>query len=126
MESKLKIYICRHCGNIIVKLVDSGVPVVCCGEDMEELVIKTSDTAFEKHLPVVDIDGNNVDIKVGSVDHPMTEEHYIDWVILLTDSGYQIKYLDKTGEPKVSFITEDKVVGVYSYCNLHGLWYKEV
>lgn len=124
--NNIKFYICKHCGNIIVKIEDSGVPVVCCSEEMMQLVPKTKDTAYEKHLPVVDIDGDTVEVRVGSIPHPMEEEHHIAWIVLVTTSGYQIKYLDVPGEPMATFKTDEEVIGVYEYCNLHGLWYKEI
>ena len=122
--SKRKFYICRHCGNIITKLDDSGVPVVCCGEKMEELVAGATDAAGEKHVPLVKVEGGKVIVDVGSVTHPMTEEHHIEWIFLETENGGQFKYLDHTAAPKAVFeLGDDEPVGVYSYCNLHGLWY---
>ena len=79
---ELKFYHCRHCGNIAVKPFDSGVPLVCCGEQMEELVANTTDAALEKHVPDVKVDGSNVHVQVGSTLHPMTPEHYITFVCL--------------------------------------------
>lgn len=120
----MKFYRCKHCGNIIVRVEDAGVPVVCCGEKMEELVANSTDAAGEKHVPVVSVDGNAVDVKVGSVPHPMMEAHSIKWIVLETKNGYQIKYLDYTGEPSASFVLsdDDSAVAAYEYCNLHGLW----
>lgn len=119
-----KFYICTHCGNVITKLTDSGVPVVCCGEQMAELVAGTTDAAKEKHVPVVKIDETEVHVSVGSVVHPMTKEHFIEWVLLKTQSGSQIKYLKPNENPEVIFskIAGDEVKAVYAYCNLHGLW----
>ena len=119
----MKFYICEHCGNIITKVVDKGVPVMCCGQKMTEIAPKTAEgeAGREKHLPVVTVDGNNVLVKVGDVPHPMTDEHSIQWVILETDKGHL--YKDVVGTPEASFVLADeKVVAVYSYCNLHGLW----
>ena len=122
--SNRKFYICRHCGNIITKLDDSGVPVICCGEKMEELIAGATDAAGEKHVPVVKVEGSRVTVDVGAVTHPMTEEHHIEWIFLDTEHGGQFKYLDHTAAPKVSFeLDDDEPVGVYAYCNLHGLWY---
>ena len=122
----MKFYVCKHCGNIITFVENKNVPVVCCGEKMTEIVAGSVDAAVEKHVPVVEIKGNKVDVNVGSVSHPMLEEHHIAWVAVETDKGYQIKYLNKTGEPKVSFeLSEgESVKDVYAYCNLHGLWKK--
>ena len=124
----MKFYICNHCGNIIVKVNDAGVPVVCCGEKMSELVPNTVDAAFEKHVPDVTVDGNKVIVKVGSVSHPMLEEHYIKFIALETDKGYQIKNLKPGEEPEAEFLLAagENAVSVYEYCNLHGLWKKEL
>ena len=122
-----KFFICRHCGNIIGMIYASGVPVVCCGEEMEELVANTTDGAHEKHVPVVEVKGNVVDVKVGSVAHPMVEAHYIQWVYLETKHGGQRKALKPGDEPHVTFtVIDDEPVAVYEYCNLHGLWKAEI
>lgn len=122
-----KFFICRHCGNIIGMIYASGVPVVCCGEEMEELVANTTDGAHEKHVPVVEVKGNVVDVKVGSVAHPMVEAHYIQWVYLETKNGGQRKTLKPGDEPHVTFtVIDDEPVAVYEYCNLHGLWKAEI
>ena len=120
----MKFYVCEHCGNIVYFMKESGVPVVCCGEKMKELVPKTADSAVEKHVPVVKIDGNKVHVTVGSTKHPMTEAHSINWIVVETKKGFQKKDLPYTGEPEAEFIlTEgDEFVAAYEYCNLHGLW----
>ena len=120
----LKFYRCNHCGQIVAVVKKTGVPVVCCGEQMQEIIPGTSDAAVEKHVPVYEVNGNIVTVSIGSVAHPMIEEHYIEWVALQTKAGNQRKALTPGSEPKVSFaITDgDEVVGVYAYCNLHGLW----
>ncbi len=119
-------YRCNHCGNIIEMVHESGVPVVCCGEPMQLLDPNTTDAAVEKHVPVVEVNGKEVLVKVGSVEHPMVEEHHIEVVILETNLGSQKKYLDKTGKPEARFALLDgeKVVAAYEYCNLHGFWKK--
>lgn len=119
-----RFFICKHCGNIVAMVKSSGVPIMCCGEKMSEIVPGTMDASKEKHLPVYTIEGNTVNVAVGSVLHPMQPEHYIEWVSLQTRSGNQRKQLEPNDEPKVSFaITDgDEVVAVYAYCNLHGLW----
>lgn len=91
-----KFYICKHCGNIITMVKDCGVPVVCCGEKMHELVPCSTQAAVEKHMPVYKIDGNNVFVTVGENAHPMQEEHYIQWVALVTKQGLQVKILSRT------------------------------
>lgn len=120
----LKFYRCNHCGQIVAIVKKTGVPVVCCGEPMQEIIPGTTDAAIEKHVPVYEVNGNIVTVTIGSVAHPMLEEHYIEWVALQTKFGNQRKALTPGSEPKVSFaLTEgDEVVAVYEYCNLHGLW----
>ena len=120
----MKFYKCSHCGNIVAYVQDNGPKVVCCGEEMNELVPKTADSATEKHVPVVTVDGNLVTVTVGSVEHPMLPEHYIEWVSLQTKQGNQRKALQPGQAPTVTFaICEgDEVQAVYDYCNLQGLW----
>ena len=120
----MKFYKCSHCGNIIVKVVDKGVDVMCCGEKMTEVTPNTSDGATEKHVPVISVDGNIVTVSVGSVEHPMLEEHYIGWIILETKQGRQRKELKPGEKPEAKFalIDGDEAVAAYEYCNLHGLW----
>ena len=124
----MKFYRCEHCGNIITKLNDAGVPVVCCGEPMKELVPGTSDGAHEKHVPVVTADGNKVTVRVGEVEHPMMEAHYIQWIILETKQGFRQKCLKPDEKPVAEFVLSDgdKALAAYEYCNLHGLWAKEI
>ncbi|HIZ62784.1 MAG TPA: desulfoferrodoxin [Candidatus Gemmiger avistercoris] len=119
-----KYFICEHCGNIVTMVQDKGVPVFCCGQKMTPLVPGTVEAAHEKHIPVYTVEGNTVHVKVGSVDHPMLEEHFITWISLQTRQGSQIKYLKPGEAPAADFaLTEgDAVEAVYAYCNLHGLW----
>ena len=123
--TKLKFLICKHCGNVIVFTNDSGVTPVCCGEKMQILEANTTDAAFEKHVPVVSKEGNAYKVQVGETLHPMTSEHYIEWIVLETDKGFEIKYLKPNDEPIATFVTNDKVINTYAYCNLHSLWKKE-
>lgn len=124
---KAKFYICRHCGNIIGMINDAGVPVMCCGQKMEALVPNTTEAAGEKHLPVVTVDGATVTVKVGEVAHPMTDEHYIQWVYIETENGGQRRALKPGDKPEVTFcVGEDKPIAVYAYCNLHGLWKTDI
>ena len=123
----VKFYRCEHCGNIVEKIIDSGVSIVCCGEEMTELIPNTTDGAIEKHVPVVTVEGSKVTVKVGSVLHPMTAEHYIQMIYLQTTNGIQCKKLSPTDTPEaVFYIGNEKPVAVYEYCNLHGLWKKEL
>ena len=117
-------FVWKHCGDVIGLLHDAGVPMMCCGEKMVELVPNTTDAAQEKHVPVATVEGNKVVVNIGSVDHPMLEEHWIQWVYLETDKGGHRKVLNPGEKPNVVFaLTEDeKPLAVYEYCNLHGLW----
>ncbi len=121
---ELKFYLCEHCGNIVVKVKDKGVPVMCCGQKMTELVPGTTDAAAEKHVPVYTVEGNLVKVNVGSADHPMLPEHYIEWIALKTTQGVQLKYLTPGEKPAATFALSegDAVEAVYTYCNLHSLW----
>lgn len=123
----MKYYICEHCGNIIEYVKDSGVPVMCCGQKMIEIVPGTSDGAVEKHVPVVTVSGNEVLVQVGSVEHPMVEEHYIEWIVIETEKGSQKVRLAAGDEPKAKFLLadNDRLISAYAYCNLHGLWKAE-
>lgn len=120
----MKYYICEHCGNIIEFAKNKEVPVMCCGQLMTELVPGTSDGAVEKHVPEVSINGNEVLVEVGSVAHPMVEEHFIEWIVIETKKGSQKVQLNPTDEPKAKFLLaeDDELVSAYAYCNLHGLW----
>ena len=120
----MKFYRCDHCGNIVTFVHNSGVPVMCCGQKMTELVPGTVDAALEKHVPVVQVQGASVHVQVGAVAHPMLPEHVIQWIALETNQGSQIKYLQPGQAPQADFALapEEQVVAVYEYCNLHGLW----
>ncbi|MDO5147204.1 MAG: desulfoferrodoxin family protein [Eubacteriales bacterium] len=121
---ELKYYVCEHCGNIITKVKDSGVPVMCCGQKMQEIVPGTVDAAVEKHVPVYEVEDGKVVVSIGAVEHPMTEEHYIEWIDVVTASGIQHKTLTPSDKPQACFRLCDgeTVEAVYAYCNLHGLW----
>ena len=125
--SESKFYICEKCGNIVGKIYDSGVSVVCCGQKMTKLEPGTVEASHEKHIPVVDVDENTVTVTIGSVEHPMTEEHHIVWVYLQTDRGGQRKCLEIGKAPVVTFaLADEKPVAAYAYCNLHGLWKADI
>ena len=122
-----KFYICSHCRNIVEMVYDTDIKIFCCGTEMNELVPNTVEASGEKHLPVVHVDGNRVTVNVGAVDHPMTEEHLIQWVQLVTDKGSQRKFLNPQDAPVVTFeLAGEKPMEVYAWCNLHGLWMTEV
>lgn len=122
---EMKFYRCSHCGQIIAIVKGTGVPVVCCGEAMKEIIPSSTDASQEKHVPVVskEKDGKVV-VTVGSVAHPMEEKHYIEWIALQTKKGNQRKFLKPGDEPKVCFriCESDEIEAVYAYCNLHSLW----
>lgn len=119
-----KFLICRHCGNMVAMVKDKGVPIVCCGEKMEEIIPGIVDAAVEKHLPVYRVEDQKVYVSVGETEHPMIPEHYIEWVSLQTTAGNQRKALAPGLKPEVCFALceGDQVEAVYAYCNLHGLW----
>jgi len=121
---EMKFYRCKHCGQIIAIVKGTGVPVVCCGEAMEEIKACSTDASLEKHVPAYEVKDGKVIVNVGSIAHPMEEKHYIEWVAIQTKKGNQRKALQPGDEPKVCFrICDcDEVVAVYAYCNLHGLW----
>ena len=91
----------------------------------EELTANTTDGAHEKHVPVIEQNGNTVIVKVGSVEHPSLSEHYIEWILLETEQGFQTHYLKPGMKPEATFQTNEKVKAAYEYCNLHGLWKAE-
>ena len=117
-----KFFKCRHCGNVIEKVVDKGVPVVCCGERMEELIPNTVEASGEKHVPVVTlVDDKTIKVEVGSIAHPMLPEHHIAFVYVETErGGIRVNLTDKP--EAVIYLGDEKPVAVYEYCNLHGLW----
>ena len=120
---ELKVYHCSICGNILTPLHDSKVVPFCCGQKMTIMTVNTVDASKEKHVPVVEIKDNIVNIQVGAVLHPSIEAHYIEFIILVSDKGSHIKYLKPGQEPTAKFVLKDEVpLAVYEYCNLHGLW----
>ena len=118
-----KFYVCPHCGNLVEMVTDAGVNPVCCGQKMKELVPNTVDASGEKHIPVVSVADGVVEVNVGSVDHPMVDVHWIEWIQLVTDKGSYRKVLNPSEAPNVKFLLNgEKPEAVYAYCNLHGLW----
>ena len=120
----MRFYKCKHCGKIIAMVNERQVPTICCGEAMEEMIPNTSDGAFEKHVPVYEVEGNVVHVKVGEVEHPMLDNHYIEWIILETNKGNQRKKLKPGEAPKADFalLPGEEVIRVLEHCNLHGLY----
>ena len=120
---KTKFYVCSHCRNIAEMVYDTDIALYCCGDKMQELVPNTVEASGEKHIPAVKVGDGVVEVNVGSVDHPMEEIHWIEWVQLVTDKGMHRRFLKPGEAPNVSFRLEDeKPLAVYAFCNLHGLW----
>lgn len=125
MKEKVKFYICPICGNQIELIKDSGVPVVCCGKNMEMLKPNTTDASVEKHVPVYEFVEDEIVVRVGEVEHPMTKEHYIMWIALVSDN----RITRVTLYPEQETTTRFKYVPnstIYAYCNIHGLWKADV
>lgn len=120
----MKLYVCPICGNVVEKIVDKGVPVVCCGKPMVELTANTTEGALEKHVPVLSIDGDKLHVKVGEVSHPMTDEHLITTIIAVFNNQVLRVDLTSADQPEAVFAIGDYkgTIEVYEYCNLHGLW----
>ena len=116
---------CEICGNLLGFISDSGVAPECCGQPMEVLEPNTVDAAHEKHLPVITREGDKVRVTVGSVAHPMTPEHLIEWIALAQGNWTQRVALSPTDKPEAEFCCQLGSVTVYAYCNLHGLWVSE-
>lgn len=123
----LHFYHCNICGKVIAVFSDTGVPTICCGQSMQELVPNVTDGVAEKHVPIFKKDGNSVMVQVGSVPHPMTDSHCITWIGLRTTYGFQMRELKPGDRPEACFTlaSGDKAEAVYAYCNLHGLWRSE-
>ena len=122
-----KFYICEKCGNVVEMIHASGVNPHCCGQKMSVLEAGVVEASREKHVPEVEVLDGRVNVVVGSVLHPMAEEHSILWIELESDKGVQRKHLSPGEMPSVSFLLKDeKPIAVYAYCNLHGLWKKEI
>ena len=123
----VKFYRCPHCGNIVEMIHDAGVNPICCGQKMDELVAGSVEASHEKHIPAVSLDGGVVKVKVGTLEHPTVDDHWIAWVEVVSDKGVQRKYLNPGQAPVVKFLLADeKLQAVYAYCNLHGLWKVEL
>lgn len=120
-------YRCAKCGNIVVKAVDGGGQLTCCGQAMEIIEPNTTDAATEKHVPAVTLDGDKIIVNVGSVDHPMLDEHFIQWVYVVTEEGVLARCLKPGEAPHAEIcLGGQKPIAVYEYCNLHGLWKADV
>lgn len=124
---KLQFFKCEHCGNIAVKLFDEGPALFCCGQQMTELVPDSVDASLEKHVPVVEIT-DDIKVKIGAEEHPMIDTHWITMIVLETNRGFQYVKLDPGDKPEAQFTLApgENPLKVYDYCNIHGLWVKEV
>ena len=125
MSATRKFFRCKICGNLVGLIHEGGGELVCCGQPMSLLIPNTSDGATEKHVPVVTRDGNNLHVAVGSVPHPMTDAHYIQWIFVAQGALSQRIALEPGQAPAADFVVGDGPVVVYEYCNLHGLWATE-
>ncbi|MCL4382600.1 MAG: desulfoferrodoxin [Patescibacteria group bacterium] len=122
MITKNQIYRCNVCGNIVTVLYAGGGQLVCCGQPMELLQEKTQDEGAEKHVPVVEKTANGIKVKIGSVPHPMEENHYILWIEVIAD-GETLRHFLKPGDgPEAEFYLKAEKITVRDYCNIHGLW----
>ena len=119
-----KFYICEHCGNMVAAIKETGVPVMCCGQKMKRIEPGTTDASLEKHVPVFEIKNGKLYVTVGSTEHPMLPEHYIEWISIQTSSGNQRKVIHPGDAPKACFalLEGDQIEAIYAYCNLHSLW----
>ena len=124
MTKKREIYRCTTCGNMVEVMIEGAGELVCCGKPMKRLEANTVDASQEKHVPVVEEMEGGLKVKVGSIPHPMTESHFIQWIELVTPSKVLRHELKPNDEPEALFITNEQVVCVREYCNLHGLWKK--
>lgn len=122
-----KFFICTHCGNIVELIYDAGIPLMCCGQKMQKILPEKIDATREKHVPVVNLENNSITVNVGSINHPMTDDHKIQWICLRTNKGVYRKCLETNSEPSAIFSLNDEVpISVFAYCNLHGLWKKDL
>ena len=127
---EVKFLHCQVCGNLLIPAIDSGAVPVCCGKTMDLLAPGSTDAAVEKHVPVVKRldDGKHVTVEIGSVPHPMVEEHYIQLVVLTYGDKFFYQKLAPGSEPSARFRIKDNTVPItaYAYCNLHGLWKSDI
>jgi superoxide reductase len=122
MAKKLQVYKCMVCGNIVEVLHGGAGELVCCGQPMKNLAVKTADEGKEKHVPVIEKVDGGIKVKVGSVPHPMEEKHYIEWIEILADGKAYRQFLNPGDAPEAVFSIEADSVTVREHCNVHGLW----
>jgi len=122
MTKRLEVYKCEICGNIVTVLHAKGGRLVCCGQPMRLEKEKTEDQGMEKHVPVVEKTDKGVKVSVGSVLHPMEDNHYIEWIEVITDNGVLRKFLKPGDTPVAEFETSEDIIRVREYCSIHRLW----
>ncbi len=125
MKEPVIFFRCEVCGNIVGLIKNGGGELSCCGQPMTEMKANTTDASTEKHVPVAVRQDGKIIVQVGSVLHPMTSDHYIEWIAVVSDKGTERISLSPTDEPKAVFCDKENSE-VYAYCNLHGLWKAEV
>lgn len=126
MAKRLEVYKCMVCGNIVEVLTGGAGTLVCCGQPMQLMEVKTeAQEGKEKHVPVIEKTDKGVKVKVGSVPHPMEEKHYIEWIQIVTDSKVMRKFLRPGEVPEAEFETTEEIAYAREYCNIHGLWARE-
>ena len=124
MAKRFEIYKCEHCGNIVEVLHGGAGALICCGEEMKLMEAKTADTSTEKHVPFIEATDKGVKVRVGeNTEHPMMENHYIEWISVSTKAGIMRQFLAPDQKPEAEFFVEEsEVIKANEYCNLHGLW----
>jgi len=122
MAKRYEVYKCEVCGNMVEVLHGGAGQLVCCGKPMKLLVENTTDAAKEKHVPVIEKLDDGFLVKVGSVAHPMLEEHFIEWIELLVDGRVCRAWLKPGDKPEARFWVKGEQVSAREHCNLHGLW----
>ena len=122
MTEKLQVYLCEICGNIVEMVHEGAGELVCCGQPMTLQEENTVDAAREKHVPVVEKAEHGVKVTVGSVPHPMIEEHYIEWIEVIADGKAYRQFLNPGDAPEAAFCVDADEITARAYCNLHGLW----
>ena len=122
--TRMKFYFCETCNRIFNFIKAPNQELECCGKPLKELVPNSTNASLEKHVPIIERMDSHVEIKVGAEPHPMLPEHYIEWVVLETNYGYQLKNLHPGDAPTASFALSkgEEVLCAYAYCNIHKLW----
>ncbi len=122
MAERFEVYKCEVCGNIVEVLHGGAGELVCCGKPMVKLEEQTADSSTEKHVPVIEKTDEGVVVKVGSVEHPMKDDHYIEWIELIDGDTRQIAFLKPGQKPEATFKAASDNLEAREYCTIHGLW----